>query len=304
MSAQARKWLFVVNNYSEDEVAALQALGHSGDIEYICIGKEVAPTTGTPHLQGYLELKRKKRRNGVKRLLGINRVHLEITRGTGEQNKKYCSKTRDEDEVPNEWFWESGEMIPNQGQRTDLESIQQMIKSGASELEIADAHFGSWVRYRASFQAYRTLCNQRLETPQFPLSTFPESWQHLAETWDRNKMLVLWGAPGIGKTHFALALLGPCLMVSHMDCLAQFDPKVHNGIIFEELDFNHYPVGSQIHLADTYFDRDIHIRYTTVMLPKGVPRIVTTNVEEGRIMNLDPSFGVRRRLEIHHLIKL
>jgi len=61
------------------------------DVTYICFGKEVGES-GTPHLQGYLELKAKRRMNGVKELLGCARVHLAVSKGTAEENLKYCSK--------------------------------------------------------------------------------------------------------------------------------------------------------------------------------------------------------------------
>jgi len=47
-NAKARGWLFTWNNYPDTYRAALDEL----ECRYVCAGEEVAPTTGTPHLQG------------------------------------------------------------------------------------------------------------------------------------------------------------------------------------------------------------------------------------------------------------
>lgn len=109
------------------------------------------------------------------------------------------------------------------------------------------------------------------------------------------------GSPNIGKTQFALALIGNALMVSHIDDLKNFDPNVHDGILFDDMEFNHVPVSAQIHLTDWDFDRSIHIRYGLANIPKNTKKVFTTNVESGLIFNLDPSLGVKRRVRVHHL---
>lgn len=45
-----------LNNYSEEEVQNIQdsVKNEKLGIKFLIFGKEVAPTTGTPHLQGYL----------------------------------------------------------------------------------------------------------------------------------------------------------------------------------------------------------------------------------------------------------
>lgn len=289
--SQSKRWTFTLNNWTSEEYQLLVDLGESLQaVQYLIVGKETG-TEGTPHLQGYVEFSSRKRITGVKRLLG-NRCHLERARGSAAQNKTYCSKDGD--------FVEWGAAVV-QGQRTDLEQIRDMIRDGATNREIADAHFGSWVRYRNSFSAYRTLVNEVPTTTEYLIESFPTAWQSIAETWDRTKTLILWGPPNIGKTHFALCLLKKALMLSHLDRLSILDTSIHEGVIFDDMDFRHFPVSSQIHLVDTAFDRDIHIRYQTALLPSGVPRIVTTNVTNGEVFDLSPEFGVKRRCEIHHL---
>lgn len=55
-----RRFLFTLNNYTEDDCQRL--LGRVPLLaKYIVFGKEIAPTTETPHLQGYVHLQKKTR---------------------------------------------------------------------------------------------------------------------------------------------------------------------------------------------------------------------------------------------------
>lgn len=98
------RWLFTVNNYSD---VHLNRLGipdsttkgqlpelHSGHllgpIRRFVVGFEVAPTTGTPHLQGYLEFSKRQSLSACKRILDT--AHWEAAKGTSYQNHRYCVK--------------------------------------------------------------------------------------------------------------------------------------------------------------------------------------------------------------------
>lgn len=83
-----RSYCFTWNNYPED-ISALAAL----PCRYIIYGKEVAPVTGTPHLQGYVSWAHPKSLSASRALLPG--CHLSVARGTAHQNKVYCSKGGD-----------------------------------------------------------------------------------------------------------------------------------------------------------------------------------------------------------------
>jgi len=56
----SRRYAFTSNNYVVDECGSpilFAAVSGEPRITFFVAGMEVAPTTGTPHLQGYLELK-------------------------------------------------------------------------------------------------------------------------------------------------------------------------------------------------------------------------------------------------------
>ena len=85
---QTTNWCFTLNNYTEEEVASIQAL----DVRYIIYGKEVGEA-GTPHLQGYVNLSRTQKLSFVAKL--IPRAHWTPCNGTPQQNIECCSKQGD-----------------------------------------------------------------------------------------------------------------------------------------------------------------------------------------------------------------
>lgn len=84
------RWCFTMNNYTEQNVSDLKSKYQQGDFTYLIFGIEMAPTTNTPHLQGYLQLSKRERLSGVKKFMPT--AHLEAAIGTPEQCADYCKK--------------------------------------------------------------------------------------------------------------------------------------------------------------------------------------------------------------------
>lgn len=82
-----RKYCFTLNNYSEQDVEHLK---NGVFYNFIIFGKEIAPTTGTKHLQGYIELPNARFMKGLTK--DMPRCSFKDARGTAEQNITYCSK--------------------------------------------------------------------------------------------------------------------------------------------------------------------------------------------------------------------
>lgn len=80
------RWVFTLNNYTDEEVAQVA----TWDTVYHHYGKETAPTTGTPHLQGYAIFKDPCRLAALMKLCPRARWFPAI--GTTEDNIVYCSK--------------------------------------------------------------------------------------------------------------------------------------------------------------------------------------------------------------------
>lgn len=89
MPTRHRGFCFTWNNWTEETIATLGAL----ETKYLCYGKEVAPGTGTRHLQGYVYWKNGKTVSAARKaLLG---AHVSVAAGTPGQNRDYCSKDGD-----------------------------------------------------------------------------------------------------------------------------------------------------------------------------------------------------------------
>lgn len=198
------RWCFTINNWTQEEWESItQVLGPS--VKYLCVGKEVGKE-GTPHLQGYLELKRRMRlmqvseRGGaggakpplqetekenilqVKKLPGMQRGHMEYAMGTSQQASEYCKKGGD--------YLEFG-VLGKQGRRSDLEEAVEVLKrSNGSLRQLAEECPVSYLKYSNGFQK---LCD--------------------VMQWGQNrnfktKVTVFIGPPGCGKTKSVLEKVG------------------------------------------------------------------------------------------------
>jgi len=84
--SRSRGWVFTWNNYGDDWRAVLDGV----QCVYIVAGKEIAPTTDTAHLQGYVYFRHPQRAAGVRRSLPGS--HVESAKGTPLQCDTYCRK--------------------------------------------------------------------------------------------------------------------------------------------------------------------------------------------------------------------
>lgn len=84
---QSKRWCFTHPNpdYSTGGPMDLDLL-----CSYYIMGNEIAPTTGTTHIQGYCIFKKNMSLAAVKKV--CSKSHWEIAKGTSDQNIAYCSK--------------------------------------------------------------------------------------------------------------------------------------------------------------------------------------------------------------------
>ena len=90
MASFACRWVFTHNNYSDNDLDRARAWITPDNCLYAVVGKETAETTETPHLQGFLHLKKRSKISTLKKKL-FN-AHFEVARGSDEENQKYCTK--------------------------------------------------------------------------------------------------------------------------------------------------------------------------------------------------------------------
>jgi len=149
-------------------------------VAYLVVGEEIAPTTGTPHLQGYWEFEKSMRKNTLLKLFPGIKLFMSV--GTGEQNLAYCSK----DNVG--VFIKGAYKTPVQGKRNDLVDVIAMVKKRESITEIAKTHPLQYLKYERGIRALNEIYEpHRTEKPE---------------------CIWLWGLAGVGKTHYPLAKHG------------------------------------------------------------------------------------------------
>lgn len=258
---QLRNACFTLIPYDDGQYETLLAMASDKDgfISYLVVGKEICPTTETPHLQGYMEFR--SRQDLVRLLAFLPFNYCRARRGTQDQAINYCKKDED--------FVEVG--LPKvQGLRNDLRAARAVTCKKRTwrdvvtdvNLDVPRAKFGKWLRETWDY------CHEEEEDPvltgwKIPLIT------------DFKKSVVLIGASSIGKSEYARACLPNAVVASHIDDLKNVDLSM--GIIFDDMDFTQWPRSAQIHVLCNRTKRTIHARYNNITIPKGTPKIFTCN---------------------------
>lgn len=103
---------------------------------------------GTPHFQGYFELKVKKTTSATHKMLAPHKMTLLHAKGTKEQNIAYCTKEDTHKEGP----WVNGNCVVakagNQGQRTDTEAYAELVlEEGGITKKVIEQFKGHTMRY-------------------------------------------------------------------------------------------------------------------------------------------------------------
>lgn len=138
------------------------------------------------------------------------------------------------------------------------------------------------------------LRQDRMEETVIPALSEPCLW---TIPFQRHPCVVLTGDTGTGKTRYALAHFENPLLVSHMDDLKQLKPS-HDGIVFDDIGFSHWPLESCIHLCDVALPRTINVKHGSVTIPAGKPRFFTTNREFTGLFPNDEWGALKRRTHV------
>jgi len=213
--SRSANWMFTVNNYDATTVAQLLDL----KCGYIIFGKEVAPTTGTPHLQCYVEFETKKVWNVVRSVLPATAADIAVRRGTQKQAIEYCMKDGD--------FIERGQK-KCQGSRGDLDGIRVLaLENGMREV----------VRI-GNFQQIAVAKNVLTYHEE------PRSWI--------TRVLWFWGPTGTGKTRAASAIAGDDVYWKTGDTKWFDGYDAHESVIFDDLREDTFSFPYLLQLLDRY----------------------------------------------------
>lgn len=169
-----RHFRFTLNNYTKEDVDAILA---EPRFSYVMYGIEIAPTTGTPHLQGYAQLDGEYTFTTITKGIFKGKANIGRCDGSAEQNRTYCSK--------------SGNVVERgkpreQGHRGDLDVVRRVAAEDGMRAVVSDRKF--------NYQAIKT-AEMYLKYAEEPRTEAP-------------KVIWLWGATGKGKSHRANELAG------------------------------------------------------------------------------------------------
>lgn len=233
----SRSWCFTVNNWTEDDLKVLEALGADpARCRRLLVARETAPTTGTKHLQCAVTLVNSVRLSQVRLIL--EKAHWEPMKARDEAAWTYCKK--------------EGDVVIDinricQGRRTDRESAYAAVKRGID--------LKTYVRE---------------EEPGLPgIELFKKARLILADTpkWRQLTVTAVYGPPGSGKSRWAHAQVcadsrDPWVVVKKPSggiCWDSYDGQ--DTIIFDDYRPDFCDFDELLRILDGY-RFELHSRYT------------------------------------------
>lgn len=282
---QAVHFAFTLFSYTE-HLPRLRVLIDEPGISYVLWGEEVCPNTNRLHLQGYIQLSERKRLSTLKSLIGIASIHLEACNGSSDDNEEYCTKDGTNIERYGERRFIKARKKLKAGEK--FEAVVEAVKMGWSLQEVITEFPDLYIKHHTGIEKLFKVFNEK--TPTIFYGPFRFCIQ---PSWEKSVVIV--GPTGIGKTQYSKTLIPKPYLIRHIDKLKKFNPLHHGVIIFDDMEFNHWPVSAQIHLCDMMDDADINVKHGYVTIPARTKRIFTCNPERFPFTS-DPA--VLRRLEI------
>jgi len=190
----------------EEVRASLEEFHQAGKLRFAIVGKEVAPSTGTHHLQGFIHvqptaLPASQGTVGTwKKLFPfLARAHLETARGDDNQNKEYCSKT--------------GELLLELGEPQRKRTLAEFSQMPLTEQLVEDPEMALKSRFQLDSISKKLKLSALMEKVEArhralfvdpPLRPWQRALLSRLETQDsRQIFFVVDVVGGIGKSHLA-----------------------------------------------------------------------------------------------------
>lgn len=253
---QYRKWNITINNPQSDEDGRekfdhdkiKEQLNQLKSLRYWCMGDEQGETYHT-HL--YIFCKNGVRFSTIKNLFPT--AHLEVARGTSEQNREYIQKSgKWKDDKKSETsvegsFEESGDVpIENQGTRNDLTYLYEKIKDGLTTVELLEEN-AEYMKNLNDIERVR----QALKMDEYK------------NIFRKMQVIYIHGFAGVGKTRHVMELHGYEEVYRVTDYRHPFDGyNGQNVLVFDEFaghfriqDMNNYLDGYPLELPCRYVNK-------------------------------------------------
>jgi len=197
-SQTSQKFTWTFHNYTDETFIKIK--NFPDWIRWIGFGREVCPTTGTPHLQGFLYTWEPVRLSKFKLTFLKNR-HMEIVRGNFEQNETYCNKDKQ---------WEEYGERPQQGRRNDILGAKRRLDSGIAigDLMEDEAFFGIVMRNERSLskyaeqQRFKRMCAEGYKKPEVHIRVGPKGSGKTKYVYEQHGFANVFPVPDVtGKWH-------------------------------------------------------------------------------------------------------
>lgn len=233
---KARRWVLTLHmakgqqdpkKFSERDTMALRRFNlaaQTDPVSFCVFQPEIAPETGTYHLQGYAEFAQKVSLAAVRKHFGDG-VYAQVARGTPEQCIAYCTKEDSRvdggETVRFGKPMELNEKGGTAGSRTDWKDALEMLESNALPISVVRKH-------PHMLPCVRALHHTRTEILR-------EQTRHR-----KTEVLVLWGSPDSGKSTTAFELArakGEFFnLMTNSNALwwDGYDPLRHHTVVLDE----------------------------------------------------------------------
>jgi len=269
-NSKALHWCYTLNNPSPSSLKDLGPELYS----YHVYGREVAPGTGTPHLQGYVCFLNRKSGQQVKKLLPTAHWEAKSRKSTPKQASDYCKKEGD--------FVEEG-VLPaaqneagNDANKSRWEDILSKAKSG--KIDEIDP--------KVQVTHYRTL--KQIESDY---SVRAPDLTDVCGLW-------LYGPPGCGKSHYARSLSQDYYIKPANKWWDGFSQSRHSVVLLEDLDKSTDYLGHHLKLWADKWSFAAEKKGSTIQVrPHQV--VVTSNYTIDEIWGGDPNLceAIKRRFK-------
>lgn len=203
---RTRRWCFTLNNYTDEDERRIQEL----ECRYIIYGREVAPDTGTKHLQGYISLNQPCTFGAIVARIGGG-AHVEGAKGNEQQNYAYCSKDGN--------FFERGKRANQGGAGKFDETKWDDARKAARQGHMDEIPSSMYIRYIKNFKQIRSDELQKNREPDL----------------DAPCGLWWWGVPGAGKSYKARKDYPGIYIKMHNKWWDQYDPSIHQWALLDDL---------------------------------------------------------------------
>ncbi len=215
---QVRRLCFTVNNPTASDDPQLLP-----NIRYLVWQLEPAPSTGTPHFQGFVCFSKLTAFSTIKK--SLPRAHFIKPNGSVDQNTHYCTKPVVDCQCKHckdcparlDGPWTRGSP-PAPGTRSDLARLKDDLDTGTSLKEVSEQHFSNFLRYKNGILAYRLLHSQR-------------------RTW-KTEVTFMFGPRNSGKTYWVHQLAKRVFVKPHKDWCTGFDQ--HTDVLLDEFTSTKY----------------------------------------------------------------